>query len=285
MCTDMFERTDNIVTTTQTDFYYPELDPRTSIIIYGLLLREDFRHMLASTEYGRDYFTDSNSYVHVPESIGCFRNERVWIVYETDEIGTPIIERQFEDPLLAYQDAASRKGLHFSPRYSTSAILLRPISEKYALRALRTIRAAISTLKRIDKLMQITDQPDALKEDIQLLMDTANKLRAYLLTKKERTNQSDNAYRDKKLVCKDCRKPFVLTVAEQKYYAERGFQNISQRCSKCRNAYKPPYRARFKNNIARCSQCGKYFVVPPGQIKRRLIYCNKCIKKIVAQKA
>lgn len=42
---------------------------------------------------------------------------------------------------------------------------------------------------------------------------------------------------DKEIICKDCGKEFVLTVAEQKWYKEKGF-NDPVRCKECRQARK-----------------------------------------------
>jgi len=43
---------------------------------------------------------------------------------------------------------------------------------------------------------------------------------------------------DKTIVCKDCGAEFVFTVAEQEFYAEKGFQNEPVRCKECRWAKK-----------------------------------------------
>jgi Probable zinc-ribbon domain len=39
---------------------------------------------------------------------------------------------------------------------------------------------------------------------------------------------------DKTLVCRDCQEQFVFTEGEQKFYAEKGFENEPQRCPPCR---------------------------------------------------
>ena len=43
---------------------------------------------------------------------------------------------------------------------------------------------------------------------------------------------------DKTLVCKECNEKFVFTEGEQKFYAEKGFENEPQRCPACRKAKK-----------------------------------------------
>ena len=42
---------------------------------------------------------------------------------------------------------------------------------------------------------------------------------------------------DKKIICKDCGKEFVLTVGEQEWYEEKGF-NDPVRCKECRQVRK-----------------------------------------------
>ncbi|OGF59564.1 MAG: cytochrome C551 [Candidatus Fischerbacteria bacterium RBG_13_37_8] len=43
---------------------------------------------------------------------------------------------------------------------------------------------------------------------------------------------------DKTLVCKECNRQFTFTEGEQKFYAEKGFENEPQRCPECRKAHK-----------------------------------------------
>ena len=52
---------------------------------------------------------------------------------------------------------------------------------------------------------------------------------------------------DKTLVCKDCGADFVFTEGEQKFYAEKGFDNEPQRCPDCRKARKAA-RRNFNQN-------------------------------------
>ena len=42
---------------------------------------------------------------------------------------------------------------------------------------------------------------------------------------------------DKRIICKDCGKEFVLTVGEQEWYEEKGF-NDPVRCKECRQVRK-----------------------------------------------
>ena len=55
--------------------------------------------------------------------------------------------------------------------------------------------------------------------------------------------------KDKQLTCKDCQKPFVFTISEQKYYAEMKYQSPS-RCSDCRKKRRQA-RPNKKGNSSR----------------------------------
>jgi len=48
---------------------------------------------------------------------------------------------------------------------------------------------------------------------------------------------------DIKLICKDCKKEFVFTVGEQKFYEEKGF-GAPIRCKECRDAKKARNEAK-----------------------------------------
>lgn len=45
---------------------------------------------------------------------------------------------------------------------------------------------------------------------------------------------------DKILKCQDCKKEFVFTVNDQKFYEEKGFQE-PKRCKSCRDARKQKF--------------------------------------------
>lgn len=280
MCANVFEIVAGEEILTKKDAVLPESDEQIMTIVYGLLLREDFRRMLIRTECGRDYFTDSDTYVRAPESVGCFRTGATWIVYETDERGTPIIERQYNDPFLAFQDAASRRGLQFNSSESTRLVLHKSLSEEQISKVLHEIRFAISNLEKVDQLMRLTDRPNAVKEDIQVLVEASNRLDVYSRKDKRKINRNTNIYKDKYIICKGCGRRFVFTAGEQEFYAERGFKNKPQRCERCRDTHKVASRNPYRFSIAVCSSCGKYTIIKPPQRKGRPIYCNKCSAKV-----
>ncbi len=53
---------------------------------------------------------------------------------------------------------------------------------------------------------------------------------------------------DKTIKCQDCGADFVFTVAEQEWYAEKGFNNEPKRCKDCRDKRKAERRNRNYND-------------------------------------
>lgn len=43
---------------------------------------------------------------------------------------------------------------------------------------------------------------------------------------------------DRELTCIDCGSPFIFTIGEQRFFAEKGFTNEPKRCRPCRAAKK-----------------------------------------------
>jgi len=93
------------------------------------------------------------------------------------------------------------------------------------------------------------------------------------------------SYQDKTLVCKDCGNEFVFTAGEQKFYAEKGFQNEPARCKDCRtarkkqanNGQKAAARAMFS---AICSNCGVETEVPFKPTGAKPVYCRTCYQEM-----
>ena len=95
----------------------------------------------------------------------------------------------------------------------------------------------------------------------------------------------DQNFSDQTLTCRDCGNTFVWTADEQKFYAEKGFQNAPVRCPACRAAKKTQFNAsRGYNNGPRqmyditCSQCGKAAQVPFQPKGDRPVLCADCFK-------
>jgi CxxC-x17-CxxC domain-containing protein len=87
---------------------------------------------------------------------------------------------------------------------------------------------------------------------------------------------------DKNLSCKECGRPFIFSVRDQQFYAEKGFQNEPQRCRDCRAARKgqgtsPAASAGARTNFeAVCAECGVTTTVPFRPRGDRPVYCRSC---------
>jgi CxxC-x17-CxxC domain-containing protein len=97
---------------------------------------------------------------------------------------------------------------------------------------------------------------------------------------------------DKSLTCRDCNAPFVFTIGEQEFYAEKGFTNQPSRCPDCRRANKArrqsdgggfgggfgaPRQDRQMYDAV-CSTCGQETQVPFMPKADRPVYCNDCFR-------
>ncbi len=97
-------------------------------------------------------------------------------------------------------------------------------------------------------------------------------------------------FSDKSLQCSDCGATFTFTVAEQEFYAARGYTNDPKRCPSCREARKSErdggssYRPRRQMFPAICAQCGKETQVPFEPRGDRPVYCSDCYTKLRVNK-
>jgi CxxC-x17-CxxC domain-containing protein len=94
-------------------------------------------------------------------------------------------------------------------------------------------------------------------------------------------------FEDKMLTCRDCGRDFVFSVAEQEFFAEKGFQNNPGRCPECRSARKQNTRDRggYSGGYSRseremfpvvCASCGCQTQVPFQPRGDRPVYCRDC---------
>ena len=83
---------------------------------------------------------------------------------------------------------------------------------------------------------------------------------------------------DKSIICKDCGQPFVFSVRDQQFYAEKGFQNEPQRCRDCRVSRKNQGSggSARPNFEAVCAECGVTTTVPFRPRGDRPVYCRAC---------
>lgn len=93
-------------------------------------------------------------------------------------------------------------------------------------------------------------------------------------------------FTDKILTCRDCGQEFTFTVAEQEFFAEKGFTNDPGRCPECRAARKRNNRfggrgGRQEREMfdAVCAACGVETQVPFRPSGERPVYCQECYNK------
>ena len=88
---------------------------------------------------------------------------------------------------------------------------------------------------------------------------------------------------DKTLVCKDCGNKFIWTAGEQKFFIDKGLQNIPKRCKICTAAYKAQLREKHPAFWVKCKKCGKSAEVT-FEPRSESVLCEDCFKKEVAKR-
>jgi CxxC-x17-CxxC domain-containing protein len=92
-------------------------------------------------------------------------------------------------------------------------------------------------------------------------------------------------YRERTLVCAECRQSFAWSAAEQLFYADHALRHEPRRCKACRQrALTPavPSRRRRRERVeiaARCACCGRETTVPFRPSQGRPVYCRDCFAK------
>ncbi|MDR1630596.1 MAG: zinc-ribbon domain containing protein [Oscillospiraceae bacterium] len=86
-------------------------------------------------------------------------------------------------------------------------------------------------------------------------------------------------YEDRTLVCKECGQEFTFTAGEQEFYAEKGFENLPQRCKSCRDQRKNAQRGERELFVTTCSVCGGEAKVPFKPREDREVLCSECFAK------
>ncbi len=54
-------------------------------------------------------------------------------------------------------------------------------------------------------------------------------------------------FKDKTIVCQDCKEEFVFSAGEQEFFASRGLEQEPKRCKSCRDARKNNFNNRRNN--------------------------------------
>ena len=90
---------------------------------------------------------------------------------------------------------------------------------------------------------------------------------------------------NKWLVCKDCKRKFVFTVEDQKYFGQKGWDDPI-RCDYCRRQ-KKLLNLRDDIKLAEemkfsevCDKCGRQFYTKFRRKQGERIYCDDCFKEI-----
>jgi CxxC-x17-CxxC domain-containing protein len=88
---------------------------------------------------------------------------------------------------------------------------------------------------------------------------------------------------EKTLVCKDCGKKFLWTAGEQKFFIDKGLQNIPKRCKICTDVYKKHLREKHPAWWIKCVSCGKKAEVP-FETKSDDVLCEDCFNKEIQKR-
>ncbi len=82
---------------------------------------------------------------------------------------------------------------------------------------------------------------------------------------------------DKLLMCVDCGDKFLWTAGEQKFFIDKGLQNIPKRCKPCAAAYKAKLREKHPMWWIQCRRC-KIKTEVPFEPRSESILCEECFK-------
>lgn len=91
-------------------------------------------------------------------------------------------------------------------------------------------------------------------------------------------NAEEVVYEDETLVCKECGKEFVFTAGEQRFYAEKGFQNKPKTCKACRDIRKNSAKAEQPMYEAVCADCGGVALLKFQPKTDKPVYCSACFE-------
>lgn len=88
---------------------------------------------------------------------------------------------------------------------------------------------------------------------------------------------------DRLLMCKDCGEKFVWTAGEQKFFLDKGLQNIPKRCKLCTSKFKDKIHEKHPHFWIKCQSC-KIKAEVPFEPKSEDILCEKCFNKKIAER-
>lgn len=88
---------------------------------------------------------------------------------------------------------------------------------------------------------------------------------------------------EKTLVCKECGNKFLWTTGEQKFFLDKGLQNVPKRCKVCAAEYKNKLREKHPLFWIKCADCGKKAEVS-FEPKTEKVYCEDCFHKRIEER-
>jgi CxxC-x17-CxxC domain-containing protein len=88
---------------------------------------------------------------------------------------------------------------------------------------------------------------------------------------------------DKSLYCRDCGNKFIWTAGEQKFFIEKGLQNIPKRCKICTASNKNKLREKHPMWWIKCTICHKKNEVPFEPTTEDVL-CEDCFKKEIEKR-
>lgn len=97
----------------------------------------------------------------------------------------------------------------------------------------------------------------------------------------ETTKESD--FEDKTLVCKDCGNKFIWTAGEQKFFIDKGLNNMPKRCKLCTAKFKAALREKHPTWWVKCISCGRKAEVT-FEPKSDQVYCEECYKEEIEKR-
>ena len=97
------------------------------------------------------------------------------------------------------------------------------------------------------------------------------------------SNVKESELEEKTLVCKDCGNKFIWTTGEQKFFLDKGLQNIPKRCKICANEYKNKLREKHPMFWIKCNGCGKKTEVS-FEPKSEKVFCEECFRKEIEKR-
>jgi CxxC-x17-CxxC domain-containing protein len=85
-------------------------------------------------------------------------------------------------------------------------------------------------------------------------------------------------FSDKEIACRDCKKTFLFSAAEQQFFKEKGLGNEPKRCANCRLVLRNQRLGLSPEQTAEvgCSICNQPTRVPFQPNGHKPVLCNVC---------